>query len=73
MLIKKALITFIIAGDPFPKLTVPLLHAQVASGVDILELGIPFSDPMAEGPVIQRATECALKFNINMDDVLKNM
>ncbi len=67
---KKALITFITAGDPAPELTVPLLHALVQSGADILELGVPFSDPMAEGPVIQRANERALKFNVGMHDVL---
>lgn len=67
---KKALITFITAGDPAPELTVPLLHALVAGGVDILELGVPFSDPMAEGPVIQRACERALKFNVSTRDVL---
>jgi tryptophan synthase alpha chain len=67
---RKALITFITAGDPAPELTVPLMHALVAGGVDILELGVPFSDPMAEGPVIQRACERALKFNIGTRDVL---
>ena len=67
---KKALITFITAGDPAPELTVPLLHALVESGADILELGVPFSDPMGEGPVIQRANERALKFNVGMHDVL---
>jgi tryptophan synthase alpha chain len=67
---KKALITFITAGDPAPDMTVPLMHALVAGGVDILELGVPFSDPMAEGPVIQRACERALKFNVGMHDVL---
>ena len=67
---KKALITFITAGDPAPQLTVPLLHALVAGGVDILELGVPFSDPMAEGPVIQRACERALKFGVTTRDVL---
>ncbi len=67
---KKALITFITAGDPSPELTVPLLHALVESGADILELGVPFSDPMAEGPVIQRANERALKYNVGMQDVL---
>ena len=67
---KKALVTFITAGDPAPELTVPLLHALVAGGVDILELGVPFSDPMAEGPVIQRACERALKFNVSTRDVL---
>lgn len=67
---KKALITFITGGDPAPELTVPLLHALVAGGVDILELGVPFSDPMAEGPVIQRACERALKFDVTTRDVL---
>jgi tryptophan synthase alpha chain len=67
---RKGLIPFITAGDPAPELTVPLMHALVAGGADILELGVPFSDPMAEGPVIQRACERALKFNICMHDVL---
>ncbi len=68
---KKALITFITAGDPAPELTVPLMHAMVKSGVDILELGVPFSDPMAEGPVIQRANERALAKGVAMHDVLE--
>ncbi|HCY62025.1 MAG TPA: tryptophan synthase subunit alpha [Oxalobacteraceae bacterium] len=67
---KKGLIPFITAGDPAPELTVPLMHALVAGGADILELGVPFSDPMAEGPVIQRACERALKFKVGMHDVL---
>lgn len=67
---KTALISFITAGDPGPELTVPLMHALVAGGVDIIELGVPFSDPMAEGPVIQRACERALKFGIGMKDVM---
>jgi tryptophan synthase alpha chain len=67
---KKALITFITAGDPDPELTVPLLHALVDGGADVIELGVPFSDPMAEGPVIQRACERALKFGIGLRDVL---
>ena len=66
---KTGLITFITAGDPGPDQTVPLMHAMVAGGADILELGVPFSDPMAEGPVIQRACERALKFNVGMADV----
>lgn len=57
---KKALIPFITAGDPHPDMTVPMLHALVDSGADMIELGIPFSDPMADGPVIQRASERAL-------------
>ena len=68
---KTGLVTFITAGDPGPDLTVPLMHALVAGGADILELGVPFSDPMAEGPVIQRACERALKFNIGTRDVLE--
>jgi tryptophan synthase alpha chain len=67
---KKGLIPFITAGDPSPQLTVPLMHALVAGGSDVLELGIPFSDPMAEGPVIQRACERALKFGVGIKDVL---
>ncbi len=67
---KTALIPFITAGDPAPELTLPLLHALVAGGADIIELGVPFSDPMAEGPVIQRACERALKFGIGIQDVL---
>ena len=67
---KKGLIPFITAGDPAPELTVPLMHALVRGGADILELGVPFSDPMAEGPVIQRACERALKFGVSLHDVL---
>ena len=66
---KTGLVTFITAGDPNPELTVPLMHALVAGGADVLELGVPFSDPMAEGPVIQRACERALKFGVGMNDV----
>lgn len=68
---KKGLIAFITAGDPSPELTVPLMHALVAGGVDMIELGVPFSDPMAEGPVIQRACERALKFGTGLRDVLE--
>lgn len=67
---RKGLIPFITAGDPAPELTVPLMHALVAGGADVIELGVPFSDPMAEGPVIQRACERALKHGISMTDVL---
>jgi len=66
---KTALVTFITAGDPAPELTVPLMHAMVAGGADILELGVPFSDPMAEGPVIQRACERALAHGVGIHDV----
>lgn len=57
---KKALISYVMAGDPSPSVTVPLLHEMVAAGVDIIELGLPFSDPMADGPVIALAAERAL-------------
>jgi tryptophan synthase alpha chain len=67
---RKALIPYITAGDPDPSLTVPLMHALVEAGADILELGVPFSDPMADGPVVQRAGERALKFGIGLKDVL---
>ena len=67
---RKALIMFVTAGDPEPALTVPLLHALAESGADILELGVPFSDPMADGPVIQRASERALAKGVTLRDVL---
>jgi tryptophan synthase alpha chain len=67
---RTALIPFITAGDPSPALTLTLMHALVEGGADIIELGVPFSDPMAEGPVIQRACERALKFGIGLRDVL---
>jgi tryptophan synthase alpha chain len=66
---KKALIPFITAGDPSPDLTVGLMHEIVSAGADIIELGVPFSDPMADGPVIQRASERALEKGTNTDDV----
>ena len=68
---RKALIPFITAGDPLPASTVPLLHAMVEAGSDILELGVPFSDPMADGPAIQRSSERALKNGIGLADVLR--
>jgi len=67
---RKALIPYITAGDPHPSLTVPLMRALVESGCDILELGVPFSDPMADGPVIQRSGERALKHGIGLSHVL---
>lgn len=67
---RKALIPFVTAGDPNPQVTVPLLHAMVEAGADLLELGVPFSDPMAEGPVIQKACERALEHNVSLRDVL---
>jgi tryptophan synthase alpha chain len=67
---RKALIPYITAGDPHPSLTVPLMRALVEAGADILELGVPFSDPMADGPVIQRSGERALKHGVGLKDVL---
>jgi len=58
---RKALVPFVTAGDPSREATVPVLHALVAAGADLLELGVPFSDPMADGPVIQRSSERALE------------
>ncbi len=68
---KKALIPYITAGDPDPKHTVALLHALVNNGADMIELGVPFSDPMADGPVIQRASERALKHKVGLRKVLE--
>ncbi|VAW93060.1 Tryptophan synthase alpha chain [hydrothermal vent metagenome] len=68
---KTALVPYIAAGDPSLDMTVPLMHAMVESGANILELGVPFSDPMADGPVIQRATERALKFDTSLTDVFE--
>jgi tryptophan synthase alpha chain len=68
---KKGLIPFITAGDPDPELTLPLMHALVEGGADIIELGVPFSDPMADGPVIQRASERALLKGVGLRDVLE--
>jgi len=67
---RKALIPFITAGDPDPELTLPLMRALVAGGADIIELGVPFSDPMADGPTVQRASERALKHGMSLRRVL---
>ncbi len=67
---RKALIPFVTVGDPTLASTTPLMHTLVAAGVDVIELGVPFSDPMADGPVIQRASERALKNKVGMKDVL---
>ena len=68
---RKALIPFITAGDPAPAQTVPLMHALAAAGADVIELGVPFSDPMADGPTIQRASERALKHGTSLKNVLE--
>lgn len=67
---KRALIPYITAGDPQPGVTVEVMHAMVAAGANIIELGVPFSDPMADGPVIQAACERALKHDVSLRDVL---
>lgn len=68
---RKMLSPYVTAGDPHPRVTVELMHALVDAGADILELGIPFSDPMAEGPVIQAAMERALSHGVSCHDVLE--
>lgn len=67
---RKALIPYITAGDPRPEVTVDMMHAMVKAGADIVELGVPFSDPMADGPVIQAACERALKHKVSLTQVL---
>ncbi len=67
---RKALIPFVTAGDPAGGDTVELMHALARAGADVIELGVPFSDPMADGPVVQRASERALKDGVSLDDVL---
>ena len=67
---RRALVPFVTAGDPEPSVTVPLMHAMVRTGADIVELGVPFSDPMADGPVIQRASERALAQGMTLERVL---
>lgn len=67
---RAALIPFITAGDPLPGATVALMHALVESGADLIELGVPFSDPMADGPVIQHADERALRNHVGVADIL---
>ena len=67
---RKALIPFVTAGYPFADVTPELMHAMVAGGADIIELGVPFSDPSADGPVIQKAGDKALAFGIGLTQVL---
>ncbi len=68
---RKALIPFITAGDPDAAMTLPLMHALVEAGADVIELGVPFSDPMADGPTIQRASERALAKGMSLRKVLQ--
>jgi tryptophan synthase alpha chain len=68
---RKALVSFVTAGDPSPAVTVPALHALVRGGVDVLELGMPFSDPEAEGPSIQASSERALRAGTRLADVFE--
>jgi len=68
---RKALVPFITAGDPEPGWTVPFMHRLVEAGADLLELGVPFSDPMADGPVIQRSSERALAKGMSIHRVLE--
>ena len=67
---RAALIPFVTAGDPAPAQTVAVMHALAAGGADVIELGVPFSDPMADGPVIQRSSERALKHGVSLEHVL---
>lgn len=66
---RSALIPYVMTGDPQPEVTLPLMHAMVEAGANIIELGAPFSDPMADGPVIQLASERALEHHINLHHV----
>jgi tryptophan synthase alpha chain len=68
---RTGLIPFVTAGDPAPEHTVALMHALVEAGADVIELGVPFSDPMADGPVIQHASERAIAKGVGLADVLK--
>lgn len=66
---RTALIPYVMAADPVPEITLPLMHAMVEAGADVIELGAPFSDPMADGPVIQAAAERSLKHNTSLHDI----
>ena len=68
---KKALIPYITAGDPHPQKTVEMMHALVKAGANLIELGVPFSDPMADGPVIQRSSERALSHGVTLRSCLE--
>jgi len=68
---RKALIPYVTAGDPDPSVTVPVMRAMVEAGADVIELGVPFSDPMADGPVIQRSGERALRKGVGLPQVFR--
>ena len=68
---RKVLVPFITAGDPDPRWTVAVMHALVEAGADVIELGVPFSDPMADGPVIQLASERAIEKGVSLGSVLE--
>ena len=68
---RKALVPYFTAGHPSREHTVPLMHALAGNGADVIELGIPFSDPMADGPVIQKSSEAALALGVGLGDVLE--
>ncbi|MDH4062631.1 MAG: tryptophan synthase subunit alpha, partial [Aquincola sp.] len=67
---RKAVIPYLCAGDPIPEATVDVMLAMARAGADVIELGVPFSDPMADGPVIQKASERALAKGIGLAQVL---
>ena len=68
---EKALVAYLVAGDPDLDSTLDLMHLFVKSGVDIIEVGVPFTDPIAEGPIIQKAHDRALKNNISLPNIIK--
>jgi len=70
---RKALIPYFTAGDPDPAGTVPIMHALARAGADVLEVGVPFSDPMADGPVIQRSSERALRRGVTLAAILEQV
>ena len=67
---RTGLVPYVTVGDPALEFTLPIMHALTAAGADVIELGVPFSDPMADGPVIQRASERALAQHVGLKDVL---
>ena len=70
---RKALIPFVTAGDPGRSVNVPMMHELARCGADVIELGVPFSDPMADGPTIQRASERALRHGISLRDIMEDV